>query len=86
SIHIYPNPTKNDITLSFDNNIAVQSPVFISIYDINGRLVQENIIEAKNIQSANFTLPLYNHKAGQYNIVITDLKQFYQVKSIIINH
>ncbi len=85
SLHIYPNPAKDYITLSFDNQMPLQSPVFISIYDINGRLVQEDAIEAKDIQSNNYTLPLQHHTAGQYHIVVTDLNHLYQVKSIIIN-
>jgi hypothetical protein len=86
SFNVFPNPANDFITISFDNPLAIQSPVFIYIYDINGKLVQEKLVEAKDIQSADYMLPLYNHKVGQYNIIITDLKQFYQVKSIIINH
>jgi hypothetical protein len=78
---IYPNPTKDFITLQINNEI--NGKIEIEIYDLIGNLIfSKNFYKNQQLQS--FKLDLISQSKGVYNIKIKiDNKQFN--KSFIIN-
>lgn len=66
SVFVYPNPFKENITLSY--NLSKQDFVMISLYNIKGQKIREFIREFKSIGQYEVKLPLNNLSAGVYFI------------------
>lgn len=64
SMKIYPNPTQRHITIVFDNN-KDESPGTLRLYDSNGRLLRESVIDSDTLQ-----LDLGKYPSGIYIVEI----------------
>ncbi len=73
----YPNPAKNEINLAYDGHSTVQS---ISLLDINGRLVAQDIWHQEKIQK----LDVSNLQAGTYFVVFHGTQTVLGSQQIII--
>ncbi len=71
SLHVYPNPTKNQVTISFDLKSGNKT-VYIKLYDISGREVYSQIFESGDHFNQNISLN--NLNKGIYFLNITNGK------------
>ncbi|WP_299278635.1 T9SS type A sorting domain-containing protein [uncultured Psychroserpens sp.] len=71
SFKVYPNPAKNNVTLSWDKN----EPVSVRIYDALGKLMyftkNKNISEPTSIDVSNYASGLYFVKVNNANGFVT---------------
>lgn len=67
---IYPNPSKGQFELETPLKI-INQPIKLSVHDISGRLIQEEVLSASPIIRMN----LENQPNGSYFITITSFKQ-----------
>lgn len=65
-IRIFPNPTQNDLNLTFESNY--QANFEVNLYDISGRLV----IQRKVIPNQNNVLKMQEFNAGIYFLRLSD--------------
>lgn len=72
---VYPNPTKDEVTVSFEYNQS--SPGEIRIIDMMGRTVYAAGLSAQKGQN-NLLLDLSQHSKGLYFITITVEKEVYK--------
>ena len=64
SIRLFPNPTDGQLTLVNENNMDIET---IIIIDINGRIIQELVIEESSI---NMNFSIANIARGIYFVKI----------------
>ena len=75
---VYPNPAKNNVTVSWDSGISVVKS--ISIVDLNGRVVQSSIPEKETQQTE---LDVSTLSPGVYAIQVENLEGK-QIKKLVI--
>ena len=78
-VSIFPNPTKNIITIGNIENIDIKS---IEIYSTIGKLITQ--ITPKDYNS-NYNLDLTNYKSGIYLLKLTTISGLTKIQKIIIN-
>lgn len=74
--NVYPNPTKDYITISFDKNLKDPFTLFLS--DISGRLISK----WSNIDKKNYQISLKNLSEGTYVLIIEMNKRTFSKKII----
>lgn len=79
-IHIYPNPSQGDITLSYE--LMTSGQYQVDILDISGKLVFHETNALK--ENGQIQLDLNLLKRGVYQLVLSNEQQRY-VKSLVIN-
>ena len=77
---LYPNPTNNSITLPI--NATKEKSIFISIYDMYGKLIQEDLSFLLKIGFNRITIDFTSFAAGNYVLKITE-GDFNQYQSVI---
>jgi glycosidase len=68
SLQVYPNPTQATTVVNLKN--SYRGPVTISLHDLNGRLLQEQVFSKKS-QLLSRIIPLQQVRAGIYFLKIT---------------
>ena len=68
-IDVYPNPAKNNINFSFNENLKLNFIALI-IYDISGKMVYQS-----DINTSNLTVDLMNLESGMYAYEIVSSEQ-----------
>ncbi|MCF6306677.1 MAG: M36 family metallopeptidase [Flavobacteriaceae bacterium] len=76
AIVLYPNPTNGDVTLLNNSNILIKT---VTIFDINGRVINEISINGSNLES-NFSIE--NQATGLYFVKIVS-NDFSIIKKIV---
>lgn len=71
NINVFPNPSKEQIYISYQTNQIMKSN--ISICDITGKTIF-NFVENENIGNHLIKIPLYNFNSGTYFISISNSK------------
>jgi hypothetical protein len=66
-IHLYPNPTSNDLII--DYNLTGQTQVSVKIFDVNG-----NVLITKNKISKGGSLSVRHLITGTYFVQVMDKK------------
>lgn len=66
SFALYPNPTQGELNLQFDQ--LFDEAVFINIYDLQGRVVQEEIVE--KLGNSTIQLQVKNQPSGIYFVTV----------------
>ena len=79
---IYPNPTKDILTISID--LLNENLLSIDIYDITGRNVKSIPVKKFNTGITLASIPVTNLSNGQYFIKIQS-KEFIETKEFIVN-
>lgn len=74
-LKIYPNPTSDFITISFDK--MPENPVY-SLFDLSGKL-----LENRNISEANTKIEMQHFPGGSYILKMTNKNQLIQTFKII---
>jgi extracellular elastinolytic metalloproteinase len=64
SIRLFPNPTNGQLTLFNENNMDIET---ITIFDFNGRTIQELVVEESSI---NINFSIANIAQGIYFVKI----------------
>jgi hypothetical protein len=80
-ISVYPNPAKDEITLSMNN--AKSSEITVTIYDITGKLVSTLLNEKANQGFVNYKLDVSAISAGVYFVTIKTNEITKTIKFII---
>jgi len=77
-IHIYPNPATNIISIDVQGNITLDD-AYISIYHLNGKLVNKSKVTNQNYQidTSNFSKGLYLLEFSNGEIIQTEKLQLY---------
>lgn len=76
-VKLFPNPTNEFIILQFEN---FTNDLSYSLYDVNGKIVAEGIVEAKETQ-----IDMRAFARGQYNLAIQNASDAIQSIKIIKN-
>ncbi|MEO0041101.1 MAG: hypothetical protein RL329_549 [Bacteroidota bacterium] len=76
--HVFPNPTTGFMLLQ--SNLQLQEPIIVTIYDMNGRLIQETTYPEKNIF---MEIEIGNQPAGIYLLSIRQQGNLIFSKKII---
>jgi len=79
TVHVYPNPLKNKLTITFPYKNTLY---FVNIYDIQGKEVVRKI--ASILNSDTYDLDLSQQKSGLYFVKITDNKSLTFIKKIVL--
>ncbi|MBW8050741.1 MAG: T9SS type A sorting domain-containing protein [Cytophagales bacterium] len=79
TVHVYPNPIRNKLTITFPYKNTLY---FVNIYDIYGKEVVRKITPIFN--SNTYDLDLSQQKNGVYFVKITDYKNLTIIKKIIL--
>jgi len=62
ALSVYPNPTKDFIQVKFENN----EPTQVNLYDINGRILYQQLIQEKGVQQLQLDLNALKLNQGTY--------------------
>ncbi len=76
TINIYPNPTDNMATISFERNFSGR----VQVNDVLGRSV---LVEEIN-NTITYTIQLQNQPKGMYIVTLTDDKKLIKTSKIIL--
>ena len=74
---VYPNPTKNNLTIVLKENIEIRKIEFLNY---SGKIIQPNKVSRKNNQ---VNINVDNLEKGLYILNLSSDKQIYTVKIII---
>lgn len=77
-IKIYPNPAKEDVTISYKLNT---SNAVVEIFDLSGRIIIQNVLPSNN---GLVQLPTSNYQAGIYIVVVKENDNILLQQKLII--
>lgn len=83
SLHLYPNPTANETTISYE--LPEAQPVFLAIYTTTGQIIK--VLEKKTIRDGGHhqtTVDVSNLEVGMY-IVLLQTAKFTNTDKLIVN-
>lgn len=76
-VSIYPNPTKNNVTIDIDESILVDE-LYAQVYDLDGKLLVKQHITT----SGSHTIDLSELASGQYIVVLNSNEKLYTYRLI----
>jgi len=79
TVHVYPNPLRNKLTITFPYKNTLY---FVNVYDIHGKEVVRKIAPILNTNT--YDLDLSQQKSGVYFVKITDNKSLTIIKKIVL--